>query len=270
MEKNLSVPTTNSLQNNQFQIRLELAKNWVREAGCYLKENLAAPIEITKKTRYDDLVTNFDHKVQKMLVKNILHHFPGDVILAEEDQEKVKFDEEIPHIWILDPIDGTTNFIVQKDHFAVMLAYYEYGVGKFGLIFDVMQDKLYWCDDHKAFCNQRELEAKKQFLHQSLLGVNSYLYHTNNSGLLDLSQQTLGVRISGSAGISYGQLLEGKILAYFSNLQPWDYAAGSIIAEKLGYSTLTFSGEKPHFNNREKVFTAPIALLPEIQNYLKN
>lgn len=258
MENDLSVLT-----------RLELAKDWVRDAGNFLKENIAAPLEITEKTRYDDLVTNFDKEVQEQIVANILHHFPDDKILAEEDEEKIKFDSEIPHLWVLDPIDGTTNFIVQKDNFAVMLAYYEYGVGKFGLILDVMKDKLYWCDSHKAFCNQKELELKERPLAQSLLGVNSYMYRSNSGGLLDLSHQTLGVRIIGSAGISYGQLLEGKIIGYFSNLQPWDYAAGSIIAERIGYVTLTISGESPHFNCRERVFTAPSYLISEIQKYIK-
>lgn len=250
--------------------RLELAKDWVRDAGNFLKENISSPLEITEKTRYDDLVTNFDKEVQEQLVSNILHHFPEDKILAEEDDEKIKFDPEIPHLWIIDPIDGTTNFIVQKDNFAIMLAYYEFGVGKFGLILDVMKDKLYWCDSHKAFCNQKELESKKISLDKSLLGVNSYMYRTNSGGLLDLSHQTLGVRIIGSAGISYGQLLEGKILGYFSDLQPWDYAAGSIIAEKIGFVTLTISGENPRFNCREQVFTAPDYLISEIQKYIKN
>lgn len=269
MENDLSVPT-NSCQEEDLLTRLELAKDWIRDAGNFLKENLTEPLEITEKTRYDDLVTNFDHEVQKMIVKNILHHFPSDKILAEEDNEKLSFNEQIPHLWILDPIDGTTNFIVQKDNFAIMIAYYEFGIGKFGLILNVTQDKLYWCDSHKAFCNQRELEPKFSPLHHSLLGVNSYMYRANVGGVLDLSRQTLGVRILGSAGISYGQLLEGKILGYFSNLQPWDYAAGSIIAEKLGYITLTLSGEKPKFDDREKVFTIPKILLPEIQKYIKN
>jgi myo-inositol-1(or 4)-monophosphatase len=251
------------------QTRLELAKDWVRDAGYFLKENLAEPLEITEKTRPDDLVTNFDHEVQARLVKNIQHHFPTDAILAEEDQEKIQFDAEIPHLWVLDPIDGTTNFIAQKDNFAVMAAYYEFGVGKFGIILDVIKNKLYWCDSHKAFCEQRELAIPKTTLQYGLLGVNSYMYRTNYHGLLDLSQQTLGVRITGSAGISYTQLFEGKIIAYFSNLQPWDYAAGSIIAERLGYQTQTIQGKKPSYNAREKVYTAPKHLLPSIQNYIK-
>ena len=60
--------------------RLELAKDWVRDAGNFLKENIAAPLEITEKTRYDDLVTNFDKEVQEQIVANILHHFPEDKI----------------------------------------------------------------------------------------------------------------------------------------------------------------------------------------------
>ncbi len=256
-------------ENLQITKKLELAKIWVQEAGLFLKENLTEPLEITEKSRFDDLVTNFDHAVQDQIVRKILHHFPSDHILAEEDKVKTKFSNEIPSLWVLDPIDGTTNFIVQKDNFAVMLAYYEYGEGKFGLILDVMKDRLYWCDAVKAFCNHRELMPVKTPLHAGLLGVNAYMYRTNAGGLLDLSAQTLGVRTCGSAGISYGQLLEGKILAYFSNLSPWDYAAGSIISERLGFTTVALNGEKPKYCGRQMVFTAPLALLPEIQKYIR-
>lgn len=83
------------------------------------------------------------------------------MILAEEDEIKTAFSASIPSLWILDPIDGTTNFIVQRDKFAVMLAYYEYGVGKFGIILDVMKERLYWSDEAAAYCNDRLLKKKK-------------------------------------------------------------------------------------------------------------
>lgn len=256
-------------EDTDIRQKLELAKLWVEEAGVFLRENLKSQLEIREKSRFDDLVTNFDQDVQEQIIGKIRHHFPTDEILAEEDQLKVTFSHHIPALWILDPIDGTTNFIVQKDHFAIMLAYYEYGEGKFGLILDVINDKLYWCDEVKAFCNHKELCPTNASLQSSLLAVNAYMYRTNTGGLLDLSHQTLGIRNYGSAGISYAQLLEGKIIAYFSSLSPWDYAAGSIISERIGYTTVTLSGATPHYSGREMLYTAPYRLLPEIKKYIK-
>ncbi|WP_245811587.1 inositol monophosphatase family protein [Lactococcus fujiensis] len=259
MEKNLSV--TN---------KLEQAKLWVQAAGAFLRENINGPVKITEKTRPDDLVTNYDQLVQKNIVGQIKHAFPDDLILAEEDEIKTAFSASIPSLWILDPIDGTTNFIVQRDKFAVMLAYYEYGVGKFGIILDVMKERLYWSDEAAAYCNDRLLKKKDFNLHYSLIGVNAYMYRTNTGGLLDLSFQTLGVRTSGSAGISYTDLFEGKLMGYFSNLQPWDYAAGSIIASQLGFVTKSLDGGEPTFSGREMIYTVPKSLQNEIQNYLKS
>lgn len=256
-------------ENLQVLTRLEESKKWVIEAGDFLRENINQPLEIHEKSRYDDLVTNFDRAIQDLLISKILSHFPEDKVLAEEDLQLIHFDEKIPHLWILDPIDGTTNFIVQKDHFAIMLSYFEHGVGQFGLILDVMQDKLYWCDENQAFCNDELLKVPKSDFQTGLLAVNAYMYRLNVGGLLDLSKQTLGVRIYGSAGISYTELLSGKVIGYFANLQPWDYAAGKIISEKLGFVTKTISGEQPSYEGREMVFTIHQSLLEEAQKYIK-
>lgn len=255
--------------NSQVCIKLEKAKRWVNEAGDFLKKNINQPLDIKEKSHYDDLVTNFDCAVQDQIIAKILNEYPKDQILAEEDSTSITFSAEIPHLWILDPIDGTTNFIVQKDHFAVMLAYFEYGIGKFGLILDVMQNKLYWCDDKKAYCNEQELKNPETSYQKSLIGVNAYMYRSNTAGLLDLSKKTLGVRITGSAGISYAELLSGKIVGYFSDLQPWDYAAGQIISEKLGFVTKNISGNDPSYKGREMVYTVPKKLLDETKKIIK-
>ena len=276
-------------ENSQAAIKLEQAKQWLLQAGQFLRENLTEPLEITEKTRRDDLVTNFDHAVQDRICQQIQTLYPDDQILAEEETKetenegkpaaKTKFSKTLPALWVLDPIDGTTNFIVQKDKFAIMLAYFEYGVGQFGLILDVMQEKLYWCDDVAAYCMEhdkknpqtfvnRQLSANPAELSESLLGVNAYMYRTNTGGLLDLSFQTLGVRCNGSAGISYVDLLEGRLIGYFSNLQPWDYAAGAMIAERIGFTTRAIAGGRPHYKGREMIYTVPARLLNDVRRFL--
>ena len=78
--------------------KLEQAKQWVQEAGQFLRENLAEPLEITEKTRYDDLVTNYDKAVQKRIISKILQAYPKDFILAEKDEKKVEFSEQISQL----------------------------------------------------------------------------------------------------------------------------------------------------------------------------
>ncbi len=68
----------------------------------------------------------------------------------------------------------------------------------------------------------------------------------------------------GSAGMAYADLLEGKTVAYFSLLQPWDYAAGGILTEKLGFVTKTFEGAKPNLIDRQYVYSLPAHLVEQL------
>ncbi|MBL3716378.1 inositol monophosphatase family protein [Lactococcus garvieae] len=254
------------MKDNTFALKkLEQAKVWIREAGIFLRDNIHQRLEISHKSSFSDLVTNFDKKVQEIIIENILKTYPEDKILAEESGKNlVSFDQSQENFWILDPIDGTINFVVQQDSFAVMLAYYEHGQAQFGLILNVMEDKLYWNNAHHVFCNNRKLTYKPKELSESLLAINSMIYRKNFYKLTDFSLKTLGVRMLGSAGIAYADLLEGKIVGYFSRLQPWDYAAGSILAGKLGFVTKTFEGEEPNLTDCQYIYSLPRHLVEQL------
>ena len=186
---------------NLLNTKLEFAKTVVQKAGVFIKQHLSDDLEISEKTHFDDLVTNLDREVQDQILTQIQSTFPGDSVLAEEND--VRHDISDGNVWVLDPIDGTTNFIVQRDNFAVMLAYYEAGVGKIGVILDVMNDNLYWGDGTSAYKNETQIHLTVKPLRQSLIGVNTYMYRTNAGGLLDLSHESWGVRAIGSAGNEY-------------------------------------------------------------------
>lgn len=213
------------------------------------------------------MVTNLDREVQEQILTQILSTFPKDHVLAEEND--VRHDIKDGNVWVLDPIDGTTNFIVQRDNFAVMLAYYESGIGKIGVILDVMNDNLYWGDGISAYKNEAQIHLTVKPLRQSLIGVNTYMYRTNAGGLLDLSHESLGVRAIGSAGIEYVNILEGKIWGYFSNLSPWDYAAGAVLIAPFGYITQQIDGRPLAFEGRQMMMSVPSNQLDKIKAYLK-
>ena len=252
---------------NLLNTKLEFAKKVVRQAGGFIRQHLSDDLEISEKSHFDDLVTNLDREVQEQILTQILSTFPKDHVLAEENN--VRHDIKDGNVWVLDPIDGTTNFIVQRDNFAVMLAYYESGIGKIGVILDVMNDNLYWGDGISAYKNEAQIHLTVKPLRQSLIGVNTYMYRTNAGGLLDLSHESLGVRAIGSAGIEYVNILEGKIWGYFSNLSPWDYAAGAVLIAPFGYITQQIDGRPLAFEGRQMMMSVPSNQLDKIKAYLK-
>ena len=86
-------------------------------------------------------VTRLDKEVQELLVERIKSSYPEDLICAEEGCLRAAVGQG--SVWVIDPIDGTNNFVAQQEDFAVMLAYFEDGVGKFGIIYDVMKGDCY-------------------------------------------------------------------------------------------------------------------------------
>ncbi len=148
--------------------KLEFAKTIVKEAGSYLREHLHDQLAITVKTNPTDLVTQMDQEVQATLVRKILEAYPEDQIFAEEDELRAPIHSG--KVWVIDPIDGTNNFVTQKEDFAVMVAYFEEGLGQFGLIYDVMRDHLFFGGkDFGVFCNDQELKPLSKSAYWGLI-----------------------------------------------------------------------------------------------------
>ncbi|MGT2749909.1 inositol monophosphatase family protein [Streptococcus orisasini] len=252
-----------------METKFQFAKELICEAGRYIRDNMTHDLVIEEKSRFDDLVTDLDKGVQKLMVERIHSAYPQDHFFAEEDN--LVSDINDGSVWVLDPIDGTVNFVVQGCDFAVMIAYYENGVGQFGLIYDVMRDILYSGGGQFAVtANNKPLSSfRDRPLNRSLIGGNNAMCAQNVMGIANLGRQTLGIRGIGSAGLSICRVLEGRFIAYFSDIAPWDYAAGSIMGEKLGYTILDLHGQKPNYKTRQKVMFVPKAKLKEIQEYIK-
>lgn len=222
-----------------------------------MTEKMAEQRTITIKSSRTDLVTDLDKAVQDFLMEKIHLAYPQDIFLAEESQDQATIEQG--QVWVIDPIDGTVNFIAQQADFAIMLAYFEQGQGQFGLIYDVLANKLY--AGGGAFpvtCNGIELQVPAHRpLEQSLVAANTGLYLSNADGLRDYFDQSLGIRNYGCAGLSMMRVLTGQLYAYASNLYPWDYLPAMIMGEKLGVSLRTLNGEELTRDKRQKVIFLP-------------
>lgn len=235
--------------------KLRFATNWIKEAGEMVKDYLTQPLVIEQKTNRSDLVTNVDKEIERFIVKKIRENYPDDTIVGEEGMEEKK-SETNDNVWFIDPIDGTLNFITQRENFCVMLAYYERGVGKFGIIYDVMGYQfVYGGPEVGVYLNENKLTPIYDMaLKDGLVGVNAYMFAENLYNVRDIANKSLSVRVLGCAGLEFIELLKGNIVAYLSNLSPWDYAAGNILCTTLGLhvvhgdgSPLTFVGRQPVF-----------------------
>ncbi|MBY5034504.1 inositol monophosphatase family protein [Streptococcus gallolyticus] len=249
--------------------KYQFAQELVKDAGEFLRQHIHDELRVEMKSNFSDLVTHLDKEVQAQMTEKILSSFAEDLIFGEEDENRAPIDQG--NVWVLDPIDGTVNFIVQKTDFAILLAYFEDGVGQFGLIYDVMNDVLYHGGrDFPVKANEEMLpECVEKEFSQGLIGINAGLFEQNYAGLADFSRQFLGTRSIGSAGLSFAHVLNQRLLVHTSYVYPWDYAAAGILGEKLGYRLLNVNGQKPTYTGREHVILIPQSKVNEMKRYLK-
>lgn len=223
----------------------QLIRQWMKEAAVAIKASFSTKLEIHEKTDRNDLVTNMDKTTEAFLIEKIRHHFPKDRILGEEGQGDSVHDLT-GRVWIVDPIDGTLNFVRQQADFAIMLGVYQDGVGQMGYIYDVMAEEFYWAiKGEGAFLNGERLpQAANIPLKNGLVALSSGMIGSARYPAKELVMASSGVRMLGSAGIETVRVVTGRMAAYLSHrLQPWDIAAGKVIAEEVGLRYTRLDGE---------------------------
>lgn len=225
---------------------------WLQEAKEDIVRHLKDPLVVDTKSSFNDLVTNMDKKTQDFLVGKILDKFPEDKILAEENGMN-ELASLKGRVWIIDPIDGTLNFVLQQKNFCIMLGLFVDGKSELGFIYNVMADELYWGGKSLGiYCNQDKLEKPKdKKINEGLLGMNAYLYGNNIQHAHDIGNLSMGVRMTGCAGLEMISILKGEQVGYLSNLQPWDYAPGCALLDAFDIPYGTMEGKKLSFSGRE-------------------
>lgn len=224
-------------------------KSLIKEAGHKIRNSFLSDISIESKSDANDLVTNIDKEIEQFFISRINRDFPGHRIFGEEGFGD-HIEDQNGVIWLLDPIDGTMNFVHQKRNFAISLGIYEDGVGKLGYIYDVVNDDLYHgVQGGGAYYNDERLRPLgTTTIEESILAMNATWAvpnrHFDHSGTLKLIQDVRGIRSYGSAALELAYLASGRIDAYISmRLSPWDIAGGMVIAREVGAIATNFRGE---------------------------
>ncbi|EAD5842386.1 TPA: inositol monophosphatase family protein [Listeria innocua] len=248
-----------------------LARLWIMEAAAKIKQSFKETLDIDIKSGRNDLVTNMDKETEAFFVKQIKEHFPNHRLFGEEGMSDDVTDLN-GIVWILDPIDGTLNFVEQQRDFAISLAIYQDGVGHLAYIYDVARDELYFAEKGKgATVNGKQIPKidKDMGLQDALLIANLSVTRKFPT-MWEAVKASRGLRLHGAASLEYMDVATGRAGAYLSaNLAPWDIAAGKIIVEELGGIVTRIDGSK--INMLEKgssIVAAPKIHQTLLDNYL--
>ena len=210
----------------------------VRRAGAYILT--AVPKTVDEKSNHSDLVTEFDVNTQRMLTKELGQIHPEASFMGEEehlsDGNVLKGDT-----FVIDPIDGTTNFVMGYCRSAISVALLWDGVPVLGAVYNPWSDEYYTAlKGEGSFCNGKPLRVRTGGLKDSVVGCGTCPYYP------DLAQRTLrilsavmyqaiDIRRMGSAALDLCDLAMGRTGAFFElKLSPWDYAAAGLIVTEAG------------------------------------
>jgi myo-inositol-1(or 4)-monophosphatase len=237
--------------------RLTFAKDLALKAGALLREGVGRATEIGHKGEID-LITEFDLRSERLLIEEINRVYPDDAILAEEDGPI----REGGHRWLIDPLDGTTNFAHGIPIFSVSIAYTQGTRPLLGVVYDPMRDELFYAAmNGGAWLNDRQLHVSSTTsLNDSLLVTGfSYDIRTNPENNLDhfaaFALRTRGVRRMGSAAMDLAYVAAGRFDGYWEmRLWPWDWGAGMLIVKEAG-------GKVTRTNGEPDVFSEPTSIL---------
>lgn len=253
------------------------ARQWVKEAGERIRSSFQEKLTIRTKSNPNDLVTDIDQEIEQFFIRKIREVYPEHKIMGEEG-----FGDQLEHldgiVWIVDPIDGTVNFVHQQRNFAISLGVYENGVGIVGLVYDVVHDELYHAlRGNGAYLNDQPIPTlEERSVKESIIALNATWVMENHRIdhhlLIPLVRDARGTRSYGTAALELVYVATGRVDAYLSmRLSPWDFAAGTIIVEELGGVVTNLRGEKLDFLSKASIFAAKPGLHQEIlKDYLKS
>ncbi len=218
----------------------------IRSTRDYLKDQWSVSQVYAKGKA--DYVTNVDQTVQSYIAGKLKEWFPYiDFMGEEKDNRDVNFDGPV---WILDPIDGTTNLIHDFRHSAVSLALYENREGLIGLVYQPYTDELFYGKKGEgAFLNGQPISVSKaKTLEDSLIAVGTSPYRKdlardNFELFTRIFLECQDIRRTGSAALDLAYTACGRLEAYIEkNLKPWDFAAGALIVKEAGGQVFTYDG----------------------------
>ncbi len=217
------------------------------EAGEIIRESFGKNFLVEQKTNLSDLVTEVDKKAEETIINFIRKEFPTHGILAEESGSQKNTSE---YLWVVDPLDGTTNFAHGFPIFAVSIGVQKNGETVCGVVYDVMRDEIYSAEKGSgSFRNGQKLKVStNDDLRKSML-VTGFPYNIAENPdnaferFIACLKNVRAVRRLGSAALDFCYVAAGAFDAFWEvYLHPWDICAGKLLVEEAGGFVTNFEG----------------------------
>lgn len=220
-------------------------------------------VRISQK-KVNDFVTEVDHAAEQVIIETLLTAYPGHGIWAEESGKEFGA-QDSEFVWIIDPLDGTTNFIHGLPVYCVSIALAVRGKVEQAVIYDPTRNDLFTATKGRgAFLNDRRLRVSKRTELKGCLISTGFPFRENDdfaqylSMMGDVMQKTAGLRRPGSAALDLAYVAAGFTDGFFElGLQPWDVAAGSLLVTEAGGLIGNFTGESDFLEQEECLAGAP-------------
>jgi len=251
---------------------LNIAVRAARAAGEVIVRSLnrLESLTVTSKGR-NDFVSEVDHAAEEAIIRLIRRHYPDHAFLAEESGRFGNADT----LWIIDPLDGTTNFLHGFPTFAVSVACQQKGRLEHAVVYDPMSQELFTASRGSgAHLDNRRIRVSKQRALEGALIGTGFPYRANTrfmdcylAMLKAVMEHTAGVRRPGAAALDLAYVAAGRTDAFWEiGLSPWDTAAGTLLILEAGGRIGTLTGGEFRQNGNvlagtPKVYSALLELL---------
>jgi len=242
---------------------VNIATRAAREAGKLIRRYVdrVDMLDISTKGR-NDFVTEIDRQAEAEIIRVISGAYPDHSILAEESGQR---SADTTHEWVIDPLDGTTNFLHGLPHFAVSIAYRQNGRLESGLVYDPLREEIFVASRGQgAHLNDRRIRvSKRTSMDGALLGtgfpfrlpqhMDAYL-----ATFRTLMNQCGDVRRAGSAALDLAYVAAGRLDGFWEiGLAEWDLAAGCLLIQEAGGLVGDFSGGNQHMKSGNAIAGTP-------------
>lgn len=256
---------------------LNIAVKAARRAGSIInRATLDLDLVKVSSKRHNDFVTEVDKAAEAAIIDILREAYPEHAILAEESGAS----GESENTWIIDPLDGTTNFIHGFPQFAVSIALAHNGVVTQAVVYDPTRNEMFTASKGRgAFLNERRLRVSKRTkLQEALVGTGFpyRVFHHVDTYLAifrDLMEKTAGLRRPGAAALDLAYVAAGRFDGFYEfGLSPWDMAAGSLLITESGGLVGDLSGEAEYLRSGNIVAGNPkvfAQLLQVIRPHIK-
>jgi len=231
-------------------------------------------IKVTEKTP-NDFVTEVDQAAEQAIIEVLKSAYPDHAILAEESGASANLHDENDNVWIIDPLDGTTNFIHGFPQYCVSIALQQRGQITQAVVYDPTRNDLFTATKGAgAYLNEKRIRVtKRDKISDALIGTGFPFRAGDNIDeymkmFKIMTQSCAGLRRPGSAALDLAYVACGRLDCFFEKgLQPWDMAAGSLLITESGGIMGTFAGESDYLYKGDvlagtpKVFAQMVSLL---------